>query len=260
MVYGLGIERKKNAAMALHWVTRAAKDGVPEAQLLLGLHIMEAADHRPYRQDDYFRWWFDATEAERERESQRRATWYEGIEWLEKAAEQEQPLALSMLGHLARYPEEAFGLWQRAAVEGCAAASYALALLYVEGTGVEHDDVRAGQHFEDAATRGHIKSQVELALGYWIGRGVPKDLVLAYAWSNLAAAAADPKALELRDLVEGLMSPNQIAEAQSFARVLRSRMKPDPCTHLLPAEALRAAGAPVSDEGAHQEGLPAEDG
>ena len=97
-------------------------------------------------------------------------------------------------------------------------------------------------------------------MGYSIGRGVPKDLVLAYAWSNLAAAAADPDAARLRDLLEGLMTPSQIADAQSFARILRSRMKPDPCTHLLPAGALRAVEAPPSDEGVHQKGFPAEGG
>jgi hypothetical protein len=56
---------------------------------------------------------------------------------------------------------------------------------------------------------------------YAIGRGVPKDYVLAYKWHNLAAAQGYEKAKKNRDILHTMMTPQQIAEAQRLSREFR---------------------------------------
>lgn len=51
-----------------------------------------------------------------------------------------------------------------------------------------------------------------------MGEGVPKDLVLAYMWANLAAAQGNEMAKEARDVWEKQMTPAQIAEGQKLSR------------------------------------------
>ncbi len=60
---------------------------------------------------------------------------------------------------------------------------------------------------------------------YVAGQGVPKDYVLAHMWLNLAAAKRVKKAGKGRDLLEILMTPDQIAEAQRLAREWKAKGK-----------------------------------
>ena len=53
---------------------------------------------------------------------------------------------------------------------------------------------------------------------YIAGHGVPKDYVLAHMWVNLAAAKGIKRAGTARDLLEILMTPVQLAEAQRLTR------------------------------------------
>jgi TPR repeat protein len=50
------------------------------------------------------------------------------------------------------------------------------------------------------------------------GEGVPQDYVQAHMWLNLAAANGDENAKENRDIAAGLMTSEEIAEAQKLAR------------------------------------------
>jgi len=49
---------------------------------------------------------------------------------------------------------------------------------------------------------------------------IPQDLIKAHAWYNLAAARGLEQAVEQRDVVALLLSPDQVAEAQARARTL----------------------------------------
>jgi hypothetical protein len=65
---------------------------------------------------------------------------------------------------------------------------------------------------------------------YTVGTGVARDLVQAHMWINLAAANLAPgenrdTAVEIRDIVERLMSPVQIAEAERLAQEWQSNAK-----------------------------------
>ena len=50
------------------------------------------------------------------------------------------------------------------------------------------------------------------------GRGVAQDYIRAHVWANVAGAAGLEGARETRDYLRGLMTPNQLAEAQRLAR------------------------------------------
>ncbi len=54
---------------------------------------------------------------------------------------------------------------------------------------------------------------------YAAGRGVPKDLVQAYAWTTLSPATAEPTKLQLAKLKEQ-MTPEQIAAGEKLAAEL----------------------------------------
>jgi TPR repeat protein len=50
------------------------------------------------------------------------------------------------------------------------------------------------------------------------GQGTPKDYVLSYVWWNLAAAQDHKNSEKNRGVIEGIMTPNQIAEAQKLSK------------------------------------------
>jgi TPR repeat protein len=57
-----------------------------------------------------------------------------------------------------------------------------------------------------------------LGMIYWLGQDVPRDLVEAHKWFNLAALAGDERARQYRYDISREMSPADIAEAQRQAR------------------------------------------
>jgi len=57
-----------------------------------------------------------------------------------------------------------------------------------------------------------------LGLRYCTGHEVPRNLVEAHKWFNLAAMSGDARAREYRGEISREMSPAEIAEAQRQAR------------------------------------------
>ena len=66
--------------------------------------------------------------------------------------------------------------YQQAADQGDASAQYNLAVLYYNGEGVQKDLRKAAELYQKAADQGDAFAQYELALLYYNGEGVPKDL------------------------------------------------------------------------------------
>jgi len=84
--------------------------------------------------------------------------------------------------------------------------------------GVPEDLAETLRLFRLAAEQGHEFAQQDLGSMHENGRGVPKDYVLAYMWSNLAAAQGNIPAGLRRDRLEQQMTREQIAEAQRMSR------------------------------------------
>ena len=51
---------------------------------------------------------------------------------------------------------------------------------------------------------------------YYEGKGLPKDYVLAHLWVRRAAVQGFPKAVTLRESLEGVMTPEQLSKAQQL--------------------------------------------
>lgn len=95
-----------------------------------------------------------------------------------------------------------------------------LADMYRFGRGVPQSDVEAARWYHKAADLGDPIAQEIIGIMYVRGQGVTKDYVQAHMWFNLAASGESSSdqiredAIQLRDSLEQLMTPGQIAEAQ----------------------------------------------
>ena len=100
--------------------------------------------------------------------------------------------------------------------------------MYSAGWGVPQDYAQAVAWYRRAAEQGLADAQVALGNRYENGLGVPKDYVLAHMWLNLGIAGL-PNDTKLaasfisRSMLEGLMTPTQLAEAQRLARAWKPK-------------------------------------
>jgi len=61
------------------------------------------------------------------------------------------------------------------------------------------------------------EEQYQLGFRYASGRGVPKDMVMAYKWLTIAAAHGHEQAIELKNMISERMAPGEITEAERRA-------------------------------------------
>lgn len=109
--------------------------------------------------------------------------------------------------------------WQlKAAEQGLANAQFAIGQRYSLGVGVAQDHQQALLLISKAAEQGLAGAQIQLGMMYFQGdEGVPKDLVQAHKWFNIASTSDDESAKRYRSFVEEIMDPEQIEEAQRLA-------------------------------------------
>ena len=74
------------------------------------------------------------------------------------------------------------------------------------------------------AEQGDADAQSNLGFMYGNGTGVPKDLVQAHVWFNIAGANSHEDAKKLLAIVEKDMTAEQKAEAMKLARELFERL------------------------------------
>jgi uncharacterized protein len=112
--------------------------------------------------------------------------------------------------------------YRKAADQGHTFAQWILGLMYDRGEGVPQDYGQSVAWFRKAADQGFARAQASLGYAYSHGQGVPQDYVESHKWRNLAASRAEPwnqKAYaEARDAMAKLMTPAQLAAAQTLAR------------------------------------------
>lgn len=100
------------------------------------------------------------------------------------------------------------------AKQGDANAQFELGNMYfLELGGVSLDYSEAMKWYREAAGQGNANAKDMLGFMYKNGCGVPKDLVRAYMWDNLATAQ-DKKYAKFRDRIKKDMTPEQITEGE----------------------------------------------
>jgi len=202
--FGTGVPKDHDEGM--RWLRRAAEHGDAEIQRGVG-----------------FIYWLDGNERET-------------IYWYQKSAAQGNFLATSNLfsyclkGTITQKDCSDVANWLRAFAakddaQGAEARCH-LGSMSEKGIGVYQNYPEAAQWYRKCASPGNWQGQMSLGDLYIEGKGVPKDLVLAYMWLNLAAATAPQNDLvsmgnniaKQRDALATMMTPEQIAEAQRLSR------------------------------------------
>ncbi len=104
--------------------------------------------------------------------------------------------------------------WQAAGNAGDALAQYAVGILYYEGQGVARDEAAATFWLRMAADQNMAEAQYKLgkmrAAG---GEALEQDVTQAYVWFFLAAENGMEQPEIERDMLNGLLSPAELEEA-----------------------------------------------
>ncbi|WP_017931948.1 tetratricopeptide repeat protein [Robiginitomaculum antarcticum] len=196
------------------WLEKAAESGHIKAQSMMGTRYLSG----------------DGVEVDETR----------GIKYLQSAAKKGNVRANVQLGFLYEYGKfvdqnlDAAGrFYYRAAVIGdeegvarlkkLADANFVgprtyLGLLYRDGKGVESDASKAFALVESDAQAGQPYAQYLISEAYGVGQGTDRSLENAYMWANLSAGQSFPEAAKRRDVWAQLMTPDQIAAAQTLSR------------------------------------------
>jgi TPR repeat protein len=109
---------------------------------------------------------------------------------------------------------KALNYFQQAAMLGLAEAQFNIAAFHYAGRGVPQDKAEAARWYAKAAEQGYAPAQFNLGVQRAKGDGVPLDRVEAYRCFSAAAAHGHSHAAALCDAIRKLMTPEQIAEAQ----------------------------------------------
>lgn len=112
---------------------------------------------------------------------------------------------------------EAVKWFRLAASRNFADSHFNLAYCYERGLGVPQNLTSALTHYRTAAEFGHPSAQYGLGVAYYEGKGVETDLIQAYKWWNLAAFAGIVEAATSKEILSGLMTEDDIEEAQRLA-------------------------------------------
>jgi len=179
-------------------ITALAKAGNAEAQLTLGLKLLNGAGVKKNIE--------------------------KAASWLERAAEDGQPVAQETMGVLyqtgtgvAADLSRAIRWYESAAHSGNVKAMANLGKVYAGGSSEGTDFVKAAQWFARAAGFGDVDAEFDLAVLYERGEGVPRSPADAYKWYAIAAARGDRDALARAAIIGAQLLPVYLREAKSAA-------------------------------------------
>jgi uncharacterized protein len=100
--------------------------------------------------------------------------------------------------------------WYRlAAAQGHPAAQSGLGLIKL----MNKEYTEAAKWVQLSADQGYPPSQLNLAIMYYEGQGVPRDIVRAHMWMSLAALQGDANAANYRDQIAKSLTPAQVEQS-----------------------------------------------
>ena len=197
---GHGVDR--NGARAAEWYGKAALAGAHDFSVKLGWMYL-SGDGIPRDRDAAEAWFGRGIEAGH---SPARIAWA-------------SVLIADALG--GKNPDRVFDARELLLValdDGYTVASFFLARLYIEGIGGHPvDDGLAARYTRIGADTGNAQMQGWLALMYLEGRGVEEDAISAAMWANLAASGGDSLGDQIRQALEGSLAPEDIHQARQRA-------------------------------------------
>lgn len=90
------------------------------------------------------------------------------------------------------------------------------------------NDPELAERVLQEARRGNVDAQYAMGLIFAEGRGVPLDLVKAYAWLTVAVLRGDRDAVTLRNIVGSQMSDAEFAAGKCCAAEYETLLKDAP--------------------------------
>jgi TPR repeat protein len=227
---GVRYRHEHNSSSAVYWLEVAAKQGLPEAQFELSL-IRYQGDPFDKRIENYLEaiYWLKQYLQNKNLSSKEiaRAEHVLGNIYYQECDLVEHTKLISLTACGGESPRRinrdyvaAIGYFRSASEKGSKYACYQLAQMHQAGRGTPQDFVEAERWYRAAIwDEGSEWSEPLFALGKL--KLQMRDSVAAHAWFNLAAAANHELAAEARDNLARTMSPQDIVEAQAFARNFR---------------------------------------
>jgi TPR repeat protein len=206
-IYHYGIGVPVDPAEAVKWWLMAAQNGHAEAQYALGCMYNEYKNV-PNSKANAFKWWLMAAQQEH-LEAQHNI----GIAYLDGEG-------------VAKDEVQAFSWIRKSADQGRLEWQYLLGVMHFKGQGTAKNNVEAVRWFMRAAECGLSAAQHSIGALYYEGIGVPKDDVISYKWLLLAAAQGNETSKGYAKMLEGVLTPNQLAEGQRMAREFQPRKSP----------------------------------
>ena len=117
--------------------------------------------------------------------------------------------------------------FQQAAEQGNAEAAFNVGQLYGKNVGlpgIQIDLKEANKWYRIAAEKGYAAAQYNLGANYFKGAGVDAtDYVTGYAWISVAETQNHPFAKDYRELIETILSPEELTKAKARAEELREK-------------------------------------
>ena len=215
---------KPNPIESKKWWQRLNEQTDASVQVSIGAHYL-AGDANQYLAGEKNKW-------------QGKSLSYEdtnqiAFEWFARAGAQASRDALWQLAVMtysgtgtSKNPAIALQLHQKAAELGQPDAMYHLGVAYTTGNAVPKDYASAlhwlvrSASYEGAYGSNHLRARAQSALGalYESGSGMGADLVVAYAWYQLASADGSEDASERSTRLRQLLNSEQLLEAENLAR------------------------------------------
>lgn len=110
------------------------------------------------------------------------------------------------------------------AEKGDMVSEYMMGEYLSKGFGTSKDEAEAAKWYLRAAHQGLDRAQHIMGQRYFFGEGVIRDIIEAYAYSNLAAANEKGYRWDL-DNIEKMMSPEAILRGQQRTRELQREIE-----------------------------------
>jgi TPR repeat protein len=105
-----------------------------------------------------------------------------------------------------RNAEKAIFWAEKAAIQGNKHAQYLLGKAYSKGEGVRKDRSKSAYWIEKAASNDLAPAQTHLAMLYMLGDGVSVNNDLALEWAKKGLSNGDPKAVEIMGLIKEIQT------------------------------------------------------
>jgi TPR repeat protein len=253
-VYSAGVDAPVDQDKFDYWVTKAADDGSADAQQkILDDFRVDKFDlvHREEITPKTILWLQEMADSKDSYAEVLLGGIYtvgvgakpdlnRALPYFQKAADLGNPKAETLLGYLYQQGYEQDGksiakdglkatlLFQAAAKQGNAEASYQAGLMFLQSPDIKDDPVEANTYFSSAANAGLTRAQYQLARDYQSGTGVTQSDAEAFQWFSKAAAGGS--SLATGALATAYAEGKGVApdDAQAFAWAAEGVKEKDP--------------------------------